>query len=51
MKVFRFIPLAALGLLAAACSSDESASGKPEAKYITIEASIGNMTRATTTTR
>ena len=49
MKVLRFIPLAALGLLAAACSNDESASGKPEAKYITIEASIGNMTRATTT--
>ena len=49
MKVLRFIPLAAIGLLAAACSSDESASGKPEAKYITIEASIGNMTRATTT--
>ena len=49
MKVLRFIPLAALGLLAAACSSDESAPAQPEAKYITIEASIGAMTRATTT--
>lgn len=49
MKVLRFIPLAALGLLAAACSSDESAPAQQEAKYITIEASIGNMTRATTT--
>ena len=50
MKVFRFIPLAALGLLTAACSNDESASGQQqEAKYITIEASIGAMTRATTT--
>lgn len=49
MKVLRFIPLAALGLIAAACSSDESAPAQQEAKYITIEASIGNMTRATTT--
>lgn len=49
MKVLRFIPLAALGLMAAACSSDESAPAQQEAKYITIEASIGNMTRATTT--
>lgn len=50
MKAFRFIPLAALGLLAAACSNDESASAQQqEAKYITIEASIGQMTRATTT--
>ena len=50
MKVFRFIPLAALGLLTAACSNDESASRQQqEAKYITIEASIGAMTRATTT--
>ena len=49
MKVLRFIPLAALGLLVAACSSDESAPAQQEAKYITIEASIGNMTRATTT--
>ena len=49
MKVLRFIPLAAIGLLAAACSSDESAPAQQEAKYITIEASIGNMTRATTT--
>ena len=49
MKVLRFIPLAALGLLAAACSSDESAPAQQEAKYITIEASIGSMTRATTT--
>ena len=50
MKALRFIPLAALGLLAAACSSDESASEQQqEAKYITIEASIGSMTRATTT--
>lgn len=49
MKVLRFIPLAALGLLAAACSSDESAPAQQEAKHITIEASIGNMTRATTT--
>lgn len=49
MKVLRFIPLAALGLMAAACSNDESAPAQQEAKYITIEASIGNMTRATTT--
>ena len=49
MKVLRFIPLAALGLLAAACSNDESAPAQQEAKYITIEASIGSMTRATTT--
>ena len=49
MKVLRFIPLAALGLLAAACSNNESDSAQQEAKYITIEASIGNMTRATTT--
>ena len=49
MKALRFIPLAALGLLAAACSSDDSAPAQQEAKYITIEASIGNMTRATTT--
>ena len=49
MKALRFIPLAALGLLAAACSSDESAPAQQEAKYITIEASIGSMTRATTT--
>ena len=49
MKVLRFIPLAALGLLAAACSNDESAPAQQEAKYITIEANIGNMTRATTT--
>jgi hypothetical protein len=49
MKVLRFIPLAALGLLAVACSNDESAPAQQEAKYITIEASIGNMTRATTT--
>ena len=49
MKVLRFIPLAALGLLAAACSSDESAPAQQEAKFITIEASIGSLTRATTT--
>ena len=49
MKALRFIPLAALGLLAAACSNDESAPAQQEAKYITIEASIGSMTRATTT--
>mgnify|MGYP002856426062 CR=1 FL=1 len=49
MKQLRFIPLAALGLMAAACSNDESAPAQPEAKYITIEASIGAMTRATTT--
>ena len=49
MKALRFIPLAALGLMAAACSNDESAPAQQEAKYITIEASIGNMTRATTT--
>ena len=49
MKVLRFISLAALGLIAAACSSDESAPAQQEAKYITIEATIGNMTRATTT--
>ena len=49
MKVLRFIPLAALGLMAAACSNDESAPAQQEAKYITIEANIGNMTRATTT--
>ena len=49
MKVLRFIPLAALGLLAAACSNNESDSAQQEAKYITIEASIGQMTRATTT--
>ena len=49
MKAQRFIPLAALGLMAAACSNDESAPAQPEAKYITIEANIGNMTRATTT--
>lgn len=45
----RFIPLAALGLMAAACSNDESAPAQPEAKFITIEASIGSLTRATTT--
>ena len=49
MKVLRFIPLAALGLMAAACSNDESAPAQPEAKFITIEASIGSLTRATTT--
>ena len=49
MKVLRFIPLAALGLMAAACSNDESAPAQQEAKYITIEASIGDLTRATTT--
>ena len=49
MKALRFIPLAALGLMAAACSNDDSAPAQQEAKYITIEASIGNMTRATTT--
>ena len=49
MKALRFIPLAALGLMAAACSSDDSAPAQQEAKYITIEASIGQMTRATTT--
>ena len=49
MKALRFIPLAALGLMAAACSNDESAPAQPEAKFITIEASIGSLTRATTT--
>ena len=52
MKKLRFIPLAALGLLAAACSNDESAPAQQEAKYITIEASIGSVgaiTRTTTT--
>ena len=49
MKKLRFIPLAALGLLAAACSSDDAVSQQEAAKNITIEASIGNMTRATTT--
>jgi len=49
MKALRFIPIAALGLLAAACSSDDSATAQQEAKYITIEASIGSMTRAMTT--
>jgi hypothetical protein len=52
MKKLRFFPLAALGLLAAACSNDESAPAQQEAKYITIEASIGSVcaiTRATTT--
>jgi hypothetical protein len=49
MKAFRFIPLAALGLLAAACSNDETAPAQQEAKYITNEANIGKMTRATTT--
>ena len=49
MKALRFIPLAALGLLAAACSSDDAVSQQEAAKNITIEASIGNMTRATTT--
>lgn len=50
MKQLRFIPLAALGLLAAACSSDEAApADQTAAKNITIEASIGAMTRATTT--
>ena len=49
MKALRFIPLAALGLMAAACSNDESAPAQQEAKYITIEANIGQMTRATTT--
>jgi hypothetical protein len=49
IKALRIIPFAALGLLAAACSNDESASAQQEAKYITIEANIGNMTRATTT--
>lgn len=53
MKAFRFIPLAALGLLAAACSSDEATSADQQAaKNITIEASIGSvgaLTRATTT--
>ena len=49
IKALRFIPFAALGLMAAACSNDESAPAQQEAKYITIEANIGNMTRATTT--
>ena len=49
MKVTRLIPLAALGLMAAACSNDESAPAQQEAKYLTIEASIGAMTRVTTT--
>ena len=49
MKALRFIPIAALGLLAAACSNNESDSAQQEAKYITIEANIGQMTRATTT--
>ena len=49
MKALRFIPLAALGLMAAACSNDESAPAQPEAKFITIDASIGSLTRATTT--
>ena len=50
MKVLRFIPLAALGLLTVACSSDEAApADQAAAKNITIEASIGAMTRATTT--
>ena len=49
MKALRFIPLAALGLMAAACSSDDAAPEQPEAKFITIEASIGSLTRATTT--
>lgn len=49
MKQLRFIPLAALGLLTAACSSDDAAPEQAAAKNITIEASIGNMTRATTT--
>ncbi len=50
MKALRFIPLAVLGLMAAACSNDETDSGQQqEAKYITIEANIGNMTRTTTT--
>ena len=49
IKTLRFIPFAALGLLTVACSSDESAPAQQEAKYITIEANIGNMTRATTT--
>ena len=50
MKALRFIPLAALGLLAAACSSDDATSAQQQAaKNITIEASIGAMTRATTT--
>ena len=49
IKALRFIPFAALGLMAAACSNDESAPAQQEAKYITIEANIGAMTRATTT--
>ena len=50
MKTFKFFPLAALGLLTAACSNDDAASaGQQTAKYITVEANIGNMTRATTT--
>ena len=50
MKKLRFIPLAALGLLTAACSSDDATSAQQQAaKNITIEASIGAMTRATTT--
>ena len=50
MKKLRFFPLAALGLLTAACSSDDATSAQQQAaKNITIEASIGNMTRATTT--
>ena len=50
MKKLRFIPLAALGLLTAACSSDDATSAEQQAaKNITIEASIGAMTRATTT--
>ena len=49
IKALRFIPFAALGLLTVACSNDESAPAQQEAKYITIEANIGNMTRATTT--
>ena len=50
MKKLRFIPLAALGLLTAACSSDDATSAQQQAaKNITIEASIGDLTRATTT--
>jgi len=50
MKVLRFIPLAALGLLAASCSSDSWVPARQSgAKYITIQANIGSMTRATTT--
>ena len=48
MSKFKIIPLAAMGLLAAACGKNEAVQ-ESTATCITIEASIGTLTRATTT--